>query len=117
MGREVKVEIYNIVWGKPDITECDWHCENCDDYLNSQGDFSYCCGVWECIKCGHENIISEDLIEDDFDLPTTDEDNFYIQSSIDELEDLIGCYLYEIYGRKPKSFKFDIIEYCEDFTL
>lgn len=113
---EVRVKIYDIVWGKPDIVDWDWYCESCDDYLNDQGDFSYCCGIWECIKCGHENYISENSIDDDDDdLPTADEDNFYIDKTVDELDYKIRCYLYEIYGRKPESFKYDIVDYCENF--
>ncbi len=113
MSREVRVKIYNIVWEKPDTTDYKWYCESCDECLNEQGNFSYCCGIWECTNCGHHNVINEDLIVDDEDLPTKEEDNFYIESK-DELEFKIRCYLYDIYGRRPISFKYGIAEYCDD---
>ena len=50
------------------LSDCDWYCDECDSYLNTQPGFSADCGEWECTKCGCVNYINEDeIIEEDED--------------------------------------------------
>lgn len=51
---------------------CNWYCDNCGAFLNSQPGFTTSSDVWTCTKCGEENDVSEDNIiydddDDDFD--------------------------------------------------
>ena len=39
-----------------------WHCDSCNDILNSQKGFSVHNGVWECSKCQFVNRISSEYI-------------------------------------------------------
>ena len=46
---------------------CDWYCDNCGAYLNSQPGFTTEDGVWDCTECGEENDVSEDnIVPDDY---------------------------------------------------
>ena len=44
--------------------ECDWYCDECGAYLNSQLGFTTFSGEWTCTECGAENDVSEDNIID-----------------------------------------------------
>lgn len=42
--------------------ECDWHCDECDAYLNDQPGFTTATGEWICTECGAVNDVTEDNI-------------------------------------------------------
>ncbi len=44
---------------------CDWYCDGCGAYLNSQPGFTTDDDIWECTECGEENDVSDDNIVDD----------------------------------------------------
>ena len=41
---------------------CDWHCDNCRVYMNSQPGFTTVSDKWTCAECGYENDVSENNI-------------------------------------------------------
>ena len=47
-------------------SDCDWYCDECDTYMNSQHGFTTSDGEWTCTKCGHINDVSEDNILDEY---------------------------------------------------
>ena len=44
------------------LNDIDWHCDECNAYLNSQPGFNTNSGVWKCSECGYENNIDESQI-------------------------------------------------------
>ena len=44
---------------------CDWICDSCGAYMNSQPGFSVSSGSWCCKECGSWNDVSEDNIVDE----------------------------------------------------
>lgn len=57
----------NILNGGND-NGCDWYCDECDAYMNSQRGFTTSSGEWTCSECGFVNDVSEDnIIYDDAD--------------------------------------------------
>ena len=46
---------------------CDWICDSCGAYMNSQPGFSVSSGSWCCKECGSWNDVSEDNIVDEED--------------------------------------------------
>lgn len=61
--------------------DCDWYCDECGAYLNSQLGFTADDDEWVCTECGMLNDVTEDNIigNDDFD-------------EIDDLDDIPeGC--------------------------
>jgi len=53
---------------------CDWYCDCCGAYMNSQNGFTAISGVWTCSNCGTENDVSEDNILDDSEDITEEEE-------------------------------------------
>ncbi len=51
--------------------DCNWTCDNCGTYMNSQPGFTTITDEWKCKKCGFINDVSVnnivDYYEDDFD--------------------------------------------------
>ncbi len=45
---------------------CDWICDGCGAYMNSQPGFS-AGGSWTCTECGEHNDVSEDNILEELD--------------------------------------------------
>lgn len=51
-----------------DDLNCDWYCDNCGDYMNSQTDFTVSLGTWKCEVCGYKNdVTANNIIYDDDD--------------------------------------------------
>lgn len=73
---------------KIDLSDYDWWCDNCGAALHEQPGFDATrSGYWTCECCGHENLIAESEIIDDF---YEDNDSFYEDS--DEEDDIPeGC--------------------------
>jgi hypothetical protein len=46
------------------LNEYDWHCDNCNSYLNDQPGFNADCGTWYCTYCDYSNSIDSDNIID-----------------------------------------------------
>jgi hypothetical protein len=46
---------------------CDWICDTCGAYMNSQPGFSVSSGSWCCKECGSWNDVSEDNVIDEDD--------------------------------------------------
>lgn len=44
---------------------CEWICDSCGAYMNSQPEFSVSSGSWCCKECGSWNDVSEDNIVDE----------------------------------------------------
>lgn len=61
-GLKLVSGILNLVSGilnsARDDFGCDWYCDNCNDYMNSQLGFR-AGSTWTCRKCGYENDVSE----------------------------------------------------------
>ena len=51
------------------LNNIDWHCDQCNAYLNSQDGFNTDCGIWQCEECGFSNPINEDFVlsEEEYD--------------------------------------------------
>lgn len=60
-----------------DDLDCDWYCDSCGAFLNSQPGFTVSSGTWTCEECGYENDVTEDNIIDDdnYDYDLDDDDN------------------------------------------
>lgn len=66
-----------------DDLDCDWYCDSCGAFLNSQSGFTVSSGIWTCEECGYENDVTEDNIvdgndnydDDDFDYYDYDDDD------------------------------------------
>lgn len=43
---------------------CDWYCDNCDAYMNSQSGFTTSSDEWTCTECGTVNDVSIDNIRE-----------------------------------------------------
>lgn len=56
-------------------SDCDWYCDECDTYMNSQHGFTTSDGEWTCTKCGHINDVSEDNILDEYENPYENDDD------------------------------------------
>lgn len=66
------------------LSEYDWYCDECNDYLNHQLGFNAYCGYWTCSKCGYSNKIGKSEIIFD-----TDTDSFY--STDNNVDIPAGC--------------------------
>ena len=44
---------------------CDWYCDKCGTFMNSQSGFSVTNGTWVCTECGFVNDVTEDNIRED----------------------------------------------------
>lgn len=53
------------LFGLASPDECDWHCDECDAYLNDQPGFTTVTGEWICTECGAVNDVTEDNIRYD----------------------------------------------------
>jgi hypothetical protein len=42
----------------------DWYCDDCNADLGGQSGFDDNNQVWECAACGHDNLLSENVIFD-----------------------------------------------------
>ncbi len=103
--REVYVDIYNIVWMKYEVEECDWYCDNCREFLNNQEGFDFQ-EEWKCTNCGHVNQISKDSIIE----TRPDSVNgvaMYMVSSIEDLRKKIVEYLEMTYHGVVEEFDYD----------
>ena len=51
------------------LSNIDWYCNECNEYLNSQPGFNPNCGTWSCTNCGEVNYIDENEIlnDDEYD--------------------------------------------------
>lgn len=60
-----------------DDLDCDWYCDSCGAFLNSQPGLTVSSGTWTCEECGYENDVTEDNIIDDdnYDYDHDDDDN------------------------------------------
>ena len=112
MLKTLQVDIYNIEWEKPELDDCDWHCDNCNAPLDDQDGFDPYCGTWECEECGHINQINQDNII--MDLPSSIGGITFMASSNSELRDQISDYLYSTFGCNASDFDFDTDEPLED---
>ena len=58
------------------LSEYDWYCDECHEYLNDQSGFDAYCGYWTCLKCGNSNKIgkSEIIFDNHEDFSYDDED-------------------------------------------
>lgn len=56
-------------------SDCDWYCDECDTYMNSQHGFTTSDGEWTCTKCGHINDVSENNILDEYENPYENDDD------------------------------------------
>ena len=54
---------------------CDWYCDECDTYMNSQPGFTTSSGEWTCTKCGYVNDVSDDNIVDECEYDDDDDDD------------------------------------------
>lgn len=43
---------------------CDWVCDFCGAYMNSQRGFNISKGIWKCTKCGALNDVSQNNVQD-----------------------------------------------------
>ncbi len=43
---------------------CDWVCDSCGAYMNTQRRFSVARGTWKCTKCGALNDVSQNNVLD-----------------------------------------------------
>lgn len=59
--------ILGSVFNDADDKGCDWYCDECNAYMNSQPGFSTSGGEWTCAECGCVNDVSEDNIIYDYD--------------------------------------------------
>jgi hypothetical protein len=50
-----------------DDLDCDWYCDQCGDFMNSQTGFTVKSGTWKCEMCGFINDVTSDNIIDDYD--------------------------------------------------
>lgn len=46
---------------------CDWYCDGCDANLNRQPGFSVFGGSWTCTKCGYDNDVTQDNVQEEED--------------------------------------------------
>lgn len=60
------------------IEDCDWYCDTCGAFLNSQDGFYYLCDTWKCTNCGSINYIDEDHILNN---DSYDDDTEYFDST------------------------------------
>jgi len=44
------------------LSEYDWWCDKCHEYLNDQLGFDAYCGYWKCSNCGNLNKIGKSEI-------------------------------------------------------
>jgi len=44
------------------LSEYDWFCDECHEYLNTQIGFDAYCGYWTCLSCGNSNKIGKSEI-------------------------------------------------------
>ena len=65
------------------LSEYDWYCDECHDYLNDQPGFDAYCGYWTCGNCGNSNKIDKSEIIFD------DDDDFTYEDVADEVP--VGC--------------------------
>lgn len=112
MLKTVVVDIYNIEWAKPELDECEWHCDNCGALLDNQDGFDPYCGTWECENCGHENDISQDNIIQD--LPTSVGGLSFMVTSASDLRNQIEEYLNYTYDSYVEDFDYDTDEPIEE---
>ncbi len=64
-----------IFSGSGDDKGCDWYCDECDTYMNSQSGFTTSSGEWTCTECGCVNDVTEDNIRYDYDSDFDDDDD------------------------------------------
>ena len=59
------------------LSEYDWFCDECHEYLNDQSGFDAYCGYWTCSNCGNSNKIGKSEIifdkHDDFSFDDDEE--------------------------------------------
>lgn len=50
------------------LSEYDWYCDECHEYLNGQSGFDAYCGYWTCSNCRNSNKIGKsEIIFDNHD--------------------------------------------------
>lgn len=60
--------ILGSIFSGGDDKGCDWYCDECNTYMNSQPGFTTSSEEWTCTECGCVNDVSEDnIIYDDDD--------------------------------------------------
>ena len=75
----------SIFSGSSDDKGCDWYCDECDTYMNSQPGFTTSSGEWTCTECGYVNDVSEDNIiyDDDDDYDEDDSERISVWDAAD----------------------------------
>ena len=60
---------------------CDWYCDECGAYMNSQPGFTTEDDEWECTECGYVNDVSEDNIRYDDDEENDDSERISVDDA------------------------------------
>lgn len=60
---------------------CDWYCDECGAYMNSQPGFTTEDDEWECTECGYVNDVSEDNIRYDNDEENDDSERISVDDA------------------------------------
>lgn len=51
------------------LSEYDWYCDECHEYLNDQAGFDAYCGYWTCSNCSNSNKIGKsEILFDNHDI-------------------------------------------------
>ena len=60
---------------------CDWYCDECGAYMNSQPGFTTEDDEWKCTECGYVNDVSEDNIRYDADDENDDSERISVDDA------------------------------------
>ena len=60
-------DLFDVFANASNNKDCDWFCDECGAYLNSQPGFTARNDEWTCTECGSVNDVSEDNIIDEED--------------------------------------------------
>ena len=67
--------LFDSLFGnKYEDLDCDWYCDNCGAFMNSQSGFSVHSGTWKCKACGYKNdVTAANIYYDDYDYEDEDD--------------------------------------------
>ncbi len=101
-----------------DDAGCDWTCDGCKTFMNSQPGFTVSNGVWTCTECGCVNDVTSNNVKHYGERPVTEAQLRYIEyiesyvgvsfygNTLEEASDFIDQYrdLYQARLHTPKKY-------------